>query len=76
MELNFEGLEMQKGNIPTDRAQKVNEKNAVICLLIMFTPQFMVIKRSKNSLFFVFSADVSKILVTVWTKYLQFGRNM
>ena len=76
MELNFEGLEMQKGNIPTDRAQKVNEKNAVICLLIMFTPQFMVIKRSKNSLFFVFSADASKILVTVWTKYLQFGRNM
>ena len=54
MELNFEGLEMLKGNTPTDRAQKVNEKNAVICLLIMFTPQFMVIKRSKIAFFGIF----------------------
>ena len=54
MELNFEGLEMQKGNIPTDKAQKVNEKNAVICLLIMFTPQFMVMKRSKIAYFLFF----------------------
>ena len=27
MELNFEGLEMWKWNIPTDRAQRVHEKN-------------------------------------------------
>ena len=33
----FEGLEMQKCNIPTDRAQSVDEKNGVICLVIMFT---------------------------------------
>ena len=26
MELNFEGLEIQKWNIPTDRAQRVNKK--------------------------------------------------
>ena len=26
IELNFEGLEMKKWNIPTDRTQKVNEK--------------------------------------------------
>ena len=26
METNFEGLEMKKLNIPTDRAQRVNEK--------------------------------------------------
>ena len=27
MELNFEGLEMEKWNIPTDRAQRVDGKN-------------------------------------------------
>ena len=25
--LNFEGLELQKWNIPTDRAQRLDEKN-------------------------------------------------
>ena len=61
MELNFEGLEMQKWNIPTDRTQKADEKNGVICLVIMFTPRVMVIKMSKW-LIFVFSADDSKKL--------------
>ena len=37
MELNFEGPKIQKWNIPTDRAWKVDEKNGVICLVIMFT---------------------------------------
>ena len=36
--LNFEGLEMQKWNIPTDRAWRVDEKNGVILLVIKFTP--------------------------------------
>ena len=36
-ELNFDGLQMQKWNIPMDRAQRVDEKNGVICL-VMFTP--------------------------------------
>ena len=30
MELNFEGLQMQKWNIPTDRAQRLDEKNGAI----------------------------------------------
>ena len=37
MELNVEDPEMQKSNIPTDTAQRVDEKNGVICLAIMFT---------------------------------------
>ena len=38
MELNFEGLEMQRWNVPTDVVQIVDEKNVVICLVnIMFT---------------------------------------
>ena len=37
---SFEGLEMQKWNIPRDRAQiVVDEKSGVICLVIMFTPR-------------------------------------
>ena len=47
MELNFEGLEMQKWNIPSDRAQRIDEKNGVICLVILFRPGVMVIKISK-----------------------------
>ena len=35
MELNSEGFEMQKQNIPTVRAQRVDEKNGVICLVLM-----------------------------------------
>ena len=45
MELTFEGLEKQKWNIPTDRAQRVHKKNGVICLVIMFTPRVRVFKK-------------------------------
>ena len=47
MELNFAAVEMQKQNIPIDRAQRVDERNGVICLVTVFTPRFMVIKISK-----------------------------
>ena len=47
MELYFEGPEIQKWNIPTDRTQRVGEKNGVICLIIMFIARVMVIKMSK-----------------------------
>ena len=63
--LNFEGLEMQKWNMPTDRAWRVDEKNWVIFLVIMFTSGVMVIKMSKNGSFFVFFEGNSKILVVV-----------
>ena len=51
MELNFEGLETNKWNIPKDRAQKLDEENGVICLVIMFTPRFMFIKMPKMAHF-------------------------
>ena len=41
MELNFEGLQMQKWNILSDRAQRVHDKNRVICLVLMFTPSYL-----------------------------------
>ena len=46
-------------------------KDGVIYLVVMFTPQVMVIKMSKIAHFLVFSADASKKSVTVWTKYLR-----
>ena len=35
MELNSEGFEMLKQNIPMVRAQRVDEKNGVLCLVLM-----------------------------------------
>ena len=57
---------MQKWNISTDRAQRVDEKNVVICL-VMFTPAVMVI----NDSLFVFSVDDSKKRVAVCVKCLR-----
>ena len=54
MELNFKGYEMQKWNIPTDGAQRVDEKNGVLCLDVMFTPRVMVVKMSKLAYFLYF----------------------
>ena len=47
MVLNFEGLQIEKLNIPTDKYKSVDEKNGVICLVIIFTSGNMVIKMSK-----------------------------
>ena len=47
MEMNMKGLEMQNWNIPMDRAQKVDDKNRVICLVTLFSPGVMVIKISE-----------------------------
>ena len=54
-----------------DRAQRVDEKNGVIYLVIMFTSRVIVIKMSKMAEIFLFSADESKKSVTVWIKYLS-----
>ena len=43
-----------------DRAQILDGKNGVICLVIMFTTSFMIIKMSKIAHIFVFPADDSK----------------
>ena len=63
MELNFEGLlnfEIQKLNVPTDRAQSVAEKNGVICLVVMFTFRVMVMKMSKMVQFLYFLLMAAK----------------
>ena len=57
MELNFEGLEMEKWNIATDRAPRVDGKSGVICQVIMFTHGFMAI---------YYKCQKCKKLVTIW----------
>ena len=59
MEFNVKVLAMQIWNVPTDRAQRLDEKNGVISLFIKFTPRVTVIKMSKTT-HLVFSADDSK----------------
>ena len=71
MELNFEDLEMQKWNIPTDTAQIVDGKNGVICLVITFTPRVVVIKNfSIVAHFLYFLLMPEKKSVTTGTEYL------
>ena len=50
-ESNFEGLEMEKWNIPMERDQRLDEKNGVICL---FMPRVIVIEMSKMAYFLYF----------------------
>ena len=63
MELNFEGLKMQNWNIPTDSAERVDEKNVVICLVIMFTSRVMVNKMSKMAQFYFLYQWQQKVTV-------------
>ena len=46
MELNFESFQMQKWNTSTDRAQRIGKIHGVICLVVVFAPEVMVIKIS------------------------------
>ena len=57
-------------NIPTERAQNVDQKNGVSCLVIIFSllPKLWSLN-VKNDIFFVFSFDGSRESVTVWAKY-------
>ena len=56
--------------MPTEKFQRVDQKNGVIGQVITFTPGVIVIKMSKNGSFFIFSADDNERSVTVWGKYL------
>ena len=69
MKPNFEGLEMQKWNIPKDRAQRVDEKKRAICLINMFSPRVIVIRMSKMAHFLSFLLMTAK-------NQSQFGQNI
>ena len=60
IKLNFEGLEMHKGNMPTDRARRADDKIVVICLVIMVISRVMIIKMSRMSIFLYFLLMTAK----------------
>ena len=47
MKLNFEDREIWESNIITDRAQRADNKNVVIWLIIILTPKVFVFEMSK-----------------------------
>ena len=61
---------MQKWNISTYRAQRVDEKNDVICL-VMFTSKVMVIRMSKMAHLMYFLLNTEKKTYPVWARYLN-----
>ena len=69
MGLKFKVFEMQKLNISTYRAQKVDEKKDVI-RLIMFTSKVMVIRISKIAHLMYFLHNTQKT-DPVWVRYLK-----
>ena len=71
VKLNFEDLEMQKWNIPTNKAQRVNEKNGVIYLAITFTPRVVVIEMLRMAHFLYFLLIAAKTQSQFWSKYLR-----
>ena len=60
MKMNFDYFQIQKWMLQTVRAEKVDEKNGVICLVSMFPSWVMVHKLSKKVHFLQFCADLSK----------------
>ena len=69
MELNFDGLEMQKWNIPMDIVQSVDEKNGSFDYLSCLLSELSSLKCQKW--LFAFCANESKKSVTVWAIYLS-----
>ena len=60
---------MQKLNLPTDRAQRLDEKNGIICLVIMLASGVIVIIMSKMAHFLYF-------LLMPANNQSQFGENI
>ena len=73
VELNLKVLEMHKWNIQTDRVQRVDKKNCIICPFIMFNPKIMVMNISKMTHFCIFcwwqqkiSHSLGKMFKCIW----------
>ena len=63
---------MQKWNISTYRAQRVDEKNDVICL-VMFTFKVMVVRMSKMAhlMYFLLNTEKNRPSLGKWVRYLN-----
>ena len=78
--MNFEGVEIQKSNVPTERAQRVDEKNRAIFLVIRFIPRVIVIKMPKivHLLYFLLmiakNVAYQKLANFIWKKDVYVNR--
>ena len=61
IELTFQDLKIKKWNIPANGPQRVDEKNGVIWLTIMFNPRVAVTKMLKMANFLYFQQFLSDI---------------
>ena len=60
MKMNLDYFQIQEWILQSDRVEKVDEENGVICLVFMFPFWVMVLKLSKKVHFLPFCADLSK----------------
>ena len=70
MKTNFDIFQIQKWISQTVRAQKVDEKNGVICLVSFFPSWVMVLKLPKIVHFLQICADLSKKSKSIKAIYL------
>ena len=70
MIMNFDNFQIQKRISKTFRAQKVDEKNRVICLVCFSSSWVMVLKLPKIVHFWQICADLSKKIKSFKTIYL------
>ena len=75
MKMNFDYFQVQKWMSLTVRAEKVDEKNGVICLVSMFPSWVMVLKLSKKVLFLQFCPNLSKKPKSVKVIYIYDSKN-
>ena len=61
-------LKVLKWNKPKDRVQRVDERNGVICQIIMFTSRVMAFKMSEMANFIYFLLITTKI----WSQFGQY----
>ena len=67
--LNLEGLEMQKWNIPTDRARRADEKNGVICQLSWLFWKLWSLKCQEWVYFCIFCWWQQNISHSLWKRF-------
>ena len=68
--MNFDYFQIKKWLLQTVRAEKVDEKNGVICLVSMFPSWVMFFKLSKKVHFLQFCADLSKKAIFIEANYI------
>ena len=70
MKMNFDNFQIQKWISETIKAQKVDEKNGVICLVFFFPSWDVILKLPKRKKFLQICAELSKKFKSIKVIYL------